>query len=344
MQNKVVMQCIEVVRKNPWVKLFHFKVLGDADLESWLPGKHVNLYYPCAAAIVRKRSYSLTAHYETGVVEILVQKSHENGVSSFLHSNLRKGDIVFSDGVGGDVTVERFLNVQKVLMLAAGIGVTLPLAILRQLKELHEKQFPVPEVSLLLSISRLEELSVLDELLILVMTCSWFKMKIFVTKETLVGEAPYFKAQRLNEASVLDALCDVGIVLVCGGVKFTGQMKEFVARSGSEAEVIEESFYLESVAPVSQESDECRIDVKVDGEVRSIQARKGDDVLTSLLSNGFQVKHKCRSGICGQCSIKRLSGSFRYEETLAEPINVDEGGVLACCSYPADDRVEVELL
>lgn len=64
-----------------------------------------------------------------------------------------------------------------------------------------------------------------------------------------------------------------------------------------------------------------------------------DDEAFSLLefaeAQGLEPDFSCRSGICGTCMTRLISGEVAYfEDPLDEP---DDGHALICCSKPVGD-------
>ena len=56
---------------------------------------------------------------------------------------------------------------------------------------------------------------------------------------------------------------------------------------------------------------------------------------------GLTPPFGCRSGICGTCRTRIVSGAVRYvEEPLA---SIDQGEILICCSVPRDPDVTLDI-
>ncbi len=72
----------------------------------------------------------------------------------------------------------------------------------------------------------------------------------------------------------------------------------------------------------------------------------GDGTLLEFAeAHGLQPDYGCRSGQCGSCKVKLVSGHVSYNQPLHTSINDDE--VLLCCAMPAetpdDDMLKVEI-
>lgn len=64
-------------------------------------------------------------------------------------------------------------------------------------------------------------------------------------------------------------------------------------------------------------------------------------ILQSLEKSSIAIESHCRSGYCGACRVKLKSGTVGY---TTDPLGfVDDDEILACCSYPTSENVEVDL-
>lgn len=63
----------------------------------------------------------------------------------------------------------------------------------------------------------------------------------------------------------------------------------------------------------------------------------GETLLEGLERTGHEVEYQCRSGYCGSCRVRLLSGSVSYREwPLAF---LAEGEILPCCCRVEEDLV-----
>ncbi|MBP6345308.1 MAG: 2Fe-2S ferredoxin-like protein [Neisseriaceae bacterium] len=62
---------------------------------------------------------------------------------------------------------------------------------------------------------------------------------------------------------------------------------------------------------------------------------EGETLLEGLERTGHEIDYQCRSGYCGACRTRLLSGSVTYHQT---PLAfVQAGEILPCCCTPAED-------
>lgn len=71
-----------------------------------------------------------------------------------------------------------------------------------------------------------------------------------------------------------------------------------------------------------------------------IAVAEGQTVLDAALHAGVQVPHSCRSGRCGACKSRLLSGEVMMREHSPFALDLaerDSGYILACCAVPLTD-------
>lgn len=71
-----------------------------------------------------------------------------------------------------------------------------------------------------------------------------------------------------------------------------------------------------------------------------LNATRRETVLDAALRNGVPFPHSCRSGECGECKVRLLSGTVDQESALDGALNQEErqqGYVLACRCQPTSD-------
>ncbi|WP_084493588.1 class I ribonucleotide reductase maintenance protein YfaE [Brackiella oedipodis] len=67
-----------------------------------------------------------------------------------------------------------------------------------------------------------------------------------------------------------------------------------------------------------------------------------ESILQALERQGYVLESQCRSGYCGACRLKKLTGEVDYLEMPLAFINPDE--ILPCCSRPkANTKLRLEV-
>ncbi len=85
--------------------------------------------------------------------------------------------------------------------------------------------------------------------------------------------------------------------------------------------------------------------VKINNNI-NIEVDEGNTILDAALDNGINFPHGCRSGNCGACKSKKISGEIEmspYSEFALEDKEKNNGYILACRSVPWSD-CEIKIL
>lgn len=85
-----------------------------------------------------------------------------------------------------------------------------------------------------------------------------------------------------------------------------------------------------------------RLDVELDGERHTFAWPRQRKLLDFLLEQGIDAPYSCREGACSACACRITSGEVKMlNNEVLEPVDLDEGIVLACQSVPVTDDVSV---
>lgn len=350
MTTEIRAQCEQVLTAVGDVKVFKLRVVGrDATfLDSLRPGGHVAIRYPDTRGLHHRRYYSITRKETPDTFEIVVKRSGCSGVSDHLHQSLHAGSTVTLQYAGGDITVDSVARYDRIAMVAGGIGVTVPIALLRELAAFSRSGEQVPEVVLLLCVPRIVDISFLHELLQLDLTTAWFSLRVFVTREA-IRESDHFLFGRPSGCD-LSMLNRPQAAVICGSHSFTRDFHAKFSEHLPDVRLLVESFTspvhppLTDVDKTVRESSEPSVRLRILGSNRVIEASPGASLLEILEDNGVQIRSQCRSGICGSCRVKILGGQCRSEPDfcLSEHDRRD-GHALACCTFPLSGDVEVNV-
>jgi ferredoxin-NADP reductase len=326
------------------VKVFTLRADG-ADtgfLDALQPGGHVAIRYPDFSGTPRQRLYSITRMNEPDLFEIAVKRTGRRGVSDYLHSTVKEGSIIPLQYAASTVTVASISNFHRVVMLAGGIGITLPIALIREFASLSRSGKHVPAVTLLLCFPRVADIPFLHELLELGLTTEWFTFRVFVTREDIQA-CTHFQPGRPSD-HFLEALQQPDAVVICGSHTFAHQFRQRVANWFPRARLFAESFTppTSPSEPPGAPLTSARLLLAETGLV--IEADTNKNILDNLETNHISIRSQCRSGICGSCRLRIVSGNCRFEPDFClSDGDRANGYALACCTFPKSGDVTIAL-
>jgi ferredoxin-NADP reductase len=311
-----------------------------------LAGQYLNLEVSIDGQLVR-RSYTIaSAPTRPAYCEISVKRISDGCVSRYLHEHWREGRRVKISAPAGrfHFTGEES---QRIVLIAGGIGVTPMISVVRSLTDRGWQG----EIYLLLSVSRVCDLVFGDELeylrarfpnLHLLVTISsdpdaeWTGARGRITRELIEGFVPGLRN---------------GPIMLCGPNPMMDQTRRVLVAMGvPDAEIEQEAFVSprriaghEPAAPMEGE-EEVEAGgprtVRFERAGQSVEMLPGVTVLEAADDADVVLPHECRSGICGQCKTRLLSGRVAMDAqdalTAADRAN---GLILACQARAVDDLV-----
>ena len=314
-----------------------------------LPGQYVVLrIHPQPDAPAVMRNYSLSDlpsadHYRISV------KLEEHGVaSSYLHRELRPGDVLDVSAPRGTFTLRP--GDGPIVLLSAGVGATPVLAMLHALAAESSQR----EVWWLFGARNHEEHPFLQESHQLIKSLEHGRSYVRYSKpgsQDRIGSD--FDAPGRIDIAVIEQLAvprDSDVYL-CGPTLFLHDLKTGLQSWGvSDERVHMEIFGAgESITPgiVAAASGKPHQPTGQEGTGPRISfTRSGIDVrwdakYQSLLELAeacdVPVRWSCRTGVCHTCETAMISGAVSYHpEPLQAPA---DGNILICCCQPSEDTV-----
>ncbi|MHA7845115.1 2Fe-2S iron-sulfur cluster-binding protein [Serratia sp. D1N4] len=347
MSSIIQARCEGAVSEVGGVKVFTMRVQNASAefLNSLQPGRYVAIHYPDTFGELQQRIYSITRKQGRDLFEIAVKRSNYGGVSDHLHSTLHEDGVMSLQYVAGDISVESIAHHQRIGMVAGGIGITLPLALLRELAVRADIGQPVPDVVLLLSVPKIADIPFLYELLQLALTTTWFTFRVFITQES-VQPSDHFAPGRLS-ADSLKVLEQPQAVVICGSHSFADTFREHAAAEFPSARLLIEAFTSPASAMLPERQHEeagQTVKLRIADSEQTIESPLGKSLLEILESSGIPIRSQCRAGICGNCRVRVSEGECRFESDFClSDEDKNAGYALACCTFPLSGNLTVSL-
>ena len=300
------------------------------NLQLTIDGKRVNRSYTIASPPTRRDH-----------CEISVKKAPNGYGSKHLHETWKEGDLIKVSAPAGKFVFAGH-EADRVVLLAGGIGITPMMSVIRSLTDRGwaGEMYLVFSVRLVKDVvfrAELAELAAKHPNLHVKITVSgdpdvaWDGARGNITRELLQDFIPAFTR---------------GPVLVCGPDPMMTAMRTLLVGMGiPDADVHQEAFIspkaVEPAAPGATEEPPL-----AEGQVANLIFQKSgtqtvisdQTVLEAAEEAGVEIPFECRSGICGQCKTKLVSGLVRMDNqdalTSADRAN---GLILACQARPTRD-------
>ena len=283
-------------------------------------GQHINLGAELDGRLTT-RSYS-PAMLENGRFAITVKRIAGGKLSQYLSEQAAIGEVFALGQAFGEMLLPS-APAPKLVMLAAGSGITPMRALLRQL----DAQGMPGAVDLIYWARQREQLCFVDEFKAIAARHPSFRLHLAVT-----GEA----AARVGSYD-LDGLGDLGAahVLACGPGGFVD-----AARARLQAQVAQfdsEAFSAPQLAEVEQGS----VQIQLLKSGRTLTVPRGVALLPALEAAGIKPASGCRMGICNTCVCGKTSGITRH--TLTGDYASEPSVPLKLCVNSASTDLTLEL-
>lgn len=313
-------------------------------------GQHVTVRTPQVGDTVR-RNYSICSPAGSGRLRIGVKRLPGGAFSSYALDRLRVGDTLdVMTPTGRFGTALDPARTRHYGAIAAGSGIAPILSIVATALEVE----PASTVTLLYgnrsvgSIMFTEELGDLKNryperlAVVHVLSREAHEVDLFSGR---------IDAERLPR--LLDAVAPAGTVdewFLCGPLGMVEQARTVLRRLGARRESVHfELFHLDAAPPppaapaepAGEPDGASSVTVVLDGRSSTFPLRgDGQGILDAALAVRADAPYACKSGVCGTCRARLLSGQVRMDQNYAlEPDEVRAGFVLACQSHPVTDQV-----
>jgi len=341
------LQVARVVDESPSIRSFYLQATDGAGLPRFEAGQHL----PVRVALDGQkapsiRTYSVSSAPSDDFLRISVKR--DGLVSSHLHDQIQVMHEIEGRAPQGHFTVQPTER-RPLVLLAAGVGITPLLSMLREVVYQGRRINRMRPVWLVQSARTVEELAFRDEIDELAARAGDKLRVLRVVSQppvkTAIGDG-YDLAGRIDVELLknLLPLNDYDFYL-CGPGSFTqalydGLRKLRIADDRIHAETFGPSTLVRDIevsVPAAQQVPAASEPVKVLFASSGKEARwePGVGSLLELAeARGLNPEFSCRGGSCGTCKTRLSRGQVHYLNMPAEP--VAEGEVLICCAVPAE--------
>ena len=342
-----------IFQETPDVKTFRFVAPDGGELPfQHQAGQYLNIQLPINGQVVR-RSYTIASSpTRHAYCEITVKREAMGTGSRFLHDHVHEGDLLTIGAPAGKFCFDR--KEDHVVLIAGGVGITPMMSIARYLADTCWQG----EIYLVVVIRQIEAWIFREELQQLQSRFPNLSLLVTLTgtaPSDWQGERGYLNAELLqrfipNLATRIffvcgpDPMMQATRTLLCElGVPETRILTEAFVSPASPANAANEALpNASSNDPVAAKSfsdatvsfSRSQTQVEVDGSITILEAAE---------DAGVELAYECRSGVCGQCKVRLLSGSVAMDSKDALSRSEEAAGlILACQSRPRSAEISID--
>lgn len=288
-------------------------------------GQHVTVDVDVDGRRLRRTFSVASAPGSDGLVHITVKQREGGPVSRWWNTRAGVGDVLTLSAPSGDFVLPRELP-PRIVMLAAGSGITPLMAMLRDLRRRRERC----EVTLLHVARTSQDRIFADEIDAMAGEGSWLRVRSRFTASDGRPETA--------ELAALASESGDAPVFACGPAGFLDAVRDAWASAGLATRLHVESFGAPRAA-LATGHEATSVEAARSG--RTFVALPGQTLLEAAEAAGLRPAHGCRAGICQECRCRKLGGvavDVRDGRVLAEA-----GESIQLCVTAARGPVTLEL-
>jgi ferredoxin-NADP reductase/DMSO/TMAO reductase YedYZ heme-binding membrane subunit len=303
------------------------------NLKLTIDGKRVNRSYTIASPPTR-RDYC----------EISVKKAQNGYGSKHLHETWKEGDLIQIGAPSGKFFFAGH-EAKRIVLVAGGIGITPMMSVIRSLTDRGWDG----EMYLLFSVRLVKDVVFRAELAEIQAKHPNVHVKITVSGDAdTVWEGARGNINRALVEEFIPGLKS-GPIMLCGPDRMMSAMRALFVEIGvPDAEIHQEEFISPpaiDAVPATADGEDPPLPAGTTAAITFQQSGMVTEtadltILEAAEEADVEIPFECRSGICGQCKVKLVSGKVRMDSQDAlSPADRGKGLILACQARPTRDCV-----
>ena len=333
-----------IVDESSVIRSFYLEPADGKGIVAHQAGQHLPIRVrPEAAAEPVLRTYTLSTAPSDGFYRLSVKR--QGLVSNHLHDDLAVGDMIEARAPAGGFVIEP-LEARPAVLLAAGVGITPMLAMLRSIVFEGLRKRRIRPTFMFIAARSLAERAFDQEIAALVAQAEGGVrlIRLLDQVEGAVLGVDYDAEGRINADLFRQTLpFDAYDFYMCGPPPFMQGLYDQLSDIG----VPDERIHAEAFGPASLKRREpARGDALPSianqpvpvAFAKSGKEARWDPAAGSLLelaeARGLTPEFGCRGGSCGTCAVKVLAGKVTYATRPSATVDADRA--LICCAVPAD--------
>ncbi|WP_285710740.1 pyridoxamine 5'-phosphate oxidase family protein [Erythrobacter oryzae] len=333
-----------IVDESSVIRSFHLEPADGKGIVVHEAGQHLPIRVrPDPAGEPVLRTYTLSTAPSDGFYRISVKR--QGLVSNHLQNDLKTGDVIEARAPAGGFTIDP-LEARPAVLLAAGVGITPMLAMLRSIVFEGLRKRRVRPTYMFIAARTLAERA-FDAEIAELMAQAGGALRVVrlleITQDAVPGTDFDAEGRISTELFRQTLPFDAYDFYMCGPPPFMQGLYDQLSDIG----VPDARIHAEAFGPASlkrREPSSAEILPPAAGKpvpvafAKSGKEARWDPSAGSLLdlaeARGLTPEYSCRGGSCGTCAVKVLAGKVTYEARPSAKVGADEA--LICCAVPAD--------
>ncbi|MBR1747429.1 MAG: iron-sulfur cluster-binding domain-containing protein [Clostridia bacterium] len=335
----------EIVEHSPDVKSFFFapdKELGTESLAYFSAGQYLTIRLNVGKAKI-SRPYSLSSSPKEsteGKYTLTIKRDKDGLASNYVLDNWKVGDKVTVSAPEGVFTYEPLRDASTVIGLAGGSGITPFLSLAKAIADGDEDA----NLVLLYGSRTADDILFKAEFDALEQKCDKIKVVHVLSGEEKEGfEHGFITADLIKKYAPEGEYS----IFICGPQVMYDFVDKEIATLGLRRKFVRHEVFGEYRNPARNEdypkdvADEFSLTVKIRGEETTIKCSANETILNALEHAGVNAPARCRSGICGYCHSRLVSGEVYVPKSVdgRRMADLDYGYIHPCCTFPISDLV-----
>ena len=333
----------EIRQNGPDAKTIVFRTTDGSRLALYRAGQYVSVSVPIGDTVTT-RSYSLCGSPEwakKGEYNITVKRDDAGYVSPYIQDNWKVGQAVTISGPQGHLYYEPLRDAKKVIALAGGSGITPFMGMAYAIRDGHEDF----DLTIIFGSRTADGIVYKKELDEVCAACDKVHVVHVLSDEEKEGyEHGFITAELIKkyagegEYSIFMCGPQAMYNFLDGEIAKLGLRRKFVRREmfGAIKDPWNQPGY-----PTEARGKNFKLKVIKYAEEFEVPASADEPLLVAIERAGITAPSRCRSGECGWCRSKLLSGKvFIPEKTDGRrAADIDFNYIHPCSSFPVSDVV-----
>tara|TARA_R110002096_G_scaffold257381_1_gene450805 strand:+ start:133735 stop:134787 length:1053 start_codon:yes stop_codon:yes gene_type:complete len=317
-----LLECTDITAENATVNSYRFKAANGTGF-NFKPGQHISIRLPLESGDEFRTFTICSSPMRYDEITLTVKTNRPDGATAWMRDYTKVGSTFFAAGPTGLFNLIDY-PCEKLLLISAGSGITPMMSMLRWLSDRQDDL----DVTFIHYAKNSDEYLFSDELAQIAREYEPLQYHQISTHraDTEIHGLPTM----VQLASLIDVTDHQ--VFCCGPTGFMVAIKDILFNSG----INQDHYHQESFGTDFSEPDvvdENAETVTVKFKDKTFDAKRGETLLSVLKKNKVVVPTGCKSGMCGTCQMKLISGTvdMNHQGGLSEQ-QINAGYILACCS------------